>query len=269
MGTVKTSNTLPSIREIRTVIVTAAEEEIIPRFVDAVRAYKADGSIVTEADLRMQARIHEVCESSWPDYAFLGEEMTEAQHEDLLENTETGLWCVDPLDGTSNFACGIPFFSVSVALLVRGKPQLGVVYDPVRHECFSAVRGEGAWLNGQPLQVPQFSPPINKCIASIDFKRLDGEMRQKLCTPPYGSQRNFGSSALEWCWLAAGRFHLYLHGGQKLWDYSAGSLILQEAGGFACQLDGRDFFPEHFDVASVVASTNWSLFETWKDWLNS
>lgn len=267
MEPANTSPSIPTIQDLRGTIICAAEEEIIPRFAEAMRGYKADGSIVTAADVNMQRRIHEAFEVSWPEYAFLGEEMSEDEHERLLENTETGLWCVDPLDGTSNFASGIPFFSVSVALLVHGRPQLGVVYDPIRHESFSAVRGKGAWLNGEPLKVPQYSPPLERCIATVDFKRLDQTMRQRLCTPPYGSQRNFGSSALEWCWLAAGRFHVYLHGGQKLWDYAAGSLILQEAGGYASQLNGKDFFTEHHDVASVVASTDEELFTSWGQWL--
>ena len=89
------------------------------------------------------------------------------------------------------------------------------------------------------------------------------------CQPPYLSQRNFGSVVLEWCWLAAGRFHVYLHGGQKLWDYAAGSLILSETGGFALTLNGAPVCCADLQPSSVVAALDAKLFQEWKMWLDS
>ena len=102
----------------------------------------------------------------------------------------------------------------------------------------------GAWLNGARLGGAHATDhPLRRAIACIDFKRLDRALAARLVAePPFGSQRNFGSSCLEWCWLADGRFHIYPHGGQKLWDYAAASLVLSEAGGYAMTLDGEPVF---------------------------
>src|SRR3569623_284342 len=130
-------------------IVTAvAERELLPRFNATARAEKQDGSVVTEADLAAQAELKRALAARWPHYEFLGEEMDEAAQQRLLQGDCAGVWCVDPLDGTSNFAAGIPFFAVSVALLQRGVAVLGVVYDPVRRECFAAGRGD-IYLHGK------------------------------------------------------------------------------------------------------------------------
>ena len=97
----------------------------------------------------------------------------------------------------------------------------------------------------------------------IDFKRLGAGLRQRFVSPPYSSHRSFGSSALEWAWLAAGRGHVYLHGGQKLWDYAAGSLILAEAGGHSSTLQGEPGYTSAVASRSVVASLHKELFEAW------
>jgi len=86
--------------------------------------------------------------------------------------------------------------------------------------------------------------------------------------PPYGSQRNFGASSLDWCWLADGRFHIYLHGGQKLWDYAAGSLILAEAGGRSQTMEGEAVFAFELAPRSVVAARDPRLFTAWQAWVS-
>ncbi len=102
----------------------------------------------------------------------------------------------------------------------------------------------------------------------VDFKRLPAGLARRLISdPPYASQRNFGSSALEWAWVAAGRGHVYLHGGQKLWDFAAGSLILTEAGGFSCTLAGEPVFKSSLESRSVIAASGEALFRSWRDWL--
>jgi myo-inositol-1(or 4)-monophosphatase len=195
--------------------------------------------------------------------------MTGHEHERLAAGTHAGLWCLDPLDGTSNYAAGVPFFAVSLALLIDARVALGLVYDPVRDECFMAQQGGGAWLNDTPLQMPPAAArELRRSIAVVDFKRLRPELAARLASqPPYGSQRNFGSSSLEWCWLADRRFHAYLHGGQKLWDYAAGSLVLAEAGGTACTLEGQGVFTMGLASRSVVAAIHPSLFSEWCAWL--
>jgi myo-inositol-1(or 4)-monophosphatase len=256
------------IERLKALIVQAADEELLPRFNSGDHGRKPDGSVITEADIAMQARLRTALAGCWPDYALLGEEMDEAEQGRLLQAARGGLWCVDPLDGTSNFAAGIPFFAVSVALLLNGRPEAGVVYDPVRRECFWAVRGRGAYCNGDRLTAKPSDLTLDRTVALIDFKRLDTTLARRLAEqPPYSSQRSFGSVALDWCWIAAGRGHLYLHGKQRIWDYAAGSLILAEAGGHAVTLDGEAVFRADLIPRSAVAAADGGLFEAWREWL--
>ncbi len=263
--------TLPDLDTLTTLVRECAEQELLPRFAGCGLRFKTDGSIVTEADLAMQQRVSKALEAQWPHFQLLGEEMSESEQRALLSQAERGLWCLDPLDGTSNFAAGVPFFAVSLALLVEGQIVLGLVYDPVRGECFTARRGEGAWLNGERLARLDSIPALalKQCLAAVDFKRLPTQLARRLAEqPPYASQRSFGSVALDWCWVAAGRFHVYLHGKQKLWDYTAGSLVLHEAGGLATTLDGEDVYRTELTPRSAVAALSPALFAQWTKWLN-
>jgi myo-inositol-1(or 4)-monophosphatase len=262
--------TLPALERLQDIVRAAAREVLLPLFADVTRQFKHDGSIVTEADVAMQRRLKTDLQHHWPDIDFLGEEMTGREQERLTASSGKALWCADPLDGTSNYAAGIPFFAVSLALIADGRSELGLVYDPIRDECFMGRRNAGAWLNDIAFSGPKPSPDgMRRCIAAVDFKRLALPLAAQLgAHPPYGSQRNFGASSLEWCWVAFGRFHLYLHGAQKLWDYAAGSLILNEAGGRACTLDGEDVFRLGVATRSVVAAATPSLFTEWKEWID-
>ncbi len=253
---------------VRAIVIQAAKEELLPRFARVEKTRKRDGSVVTAADFAMQERIQGELRERWPQYPLLGEEMDRAEQQRLLADPQTPLWCLDPLDGTSNFTTGIPFFSVSLALLEAGKPVLGVVYDPTRDECFSAAKGKGAYLNGDPLITHDTGLNLKQCIAAVDFKRLRPELTDQFFSkPPYGSQRSLGSVALDWCWVSAGRFHVYLHGRQKLWDYAAGSLILDEAGGHSMALDGEPVLRAALESRSAVAALDERLFRDWIAWL--
>lgn len=261
---------LPDRQELQDIVAAAAERELLPRFsTDIARLRKADRSVVTEADLAMQQRIGEELARCWPQYGLLGEEMSSREQRRLLGTLDGGLWCLDPLDGTTNFVSGIPFFSVSLALLTAEGPLLGLVYDPVRRECFAAERGRGAWLDGRRLEPGDKGLTLAQCTAGVDFKRLPPALAVSLVQrAPFGSQRNLGSAALDWCWIAAGRLDLYLHGGQKLWDYAAGSLILQEAGGHALTLEGEAVYSPSIRPRSVVAARDGRLFREWTRWID-
>jgi myo-inositol-1(or 4)-monophosphatase len=258
---------LPDSAQLAEVVMPAAREELLPRFTRVGFEIKADNSIVTEADLALDRRLRESLRERWPDIAFLSEEMDRAEQDRLLE-AGGPLWCLDPLDGTSNFAASIPYFCVSLALLYEGRAVAGVIYDPVRDECFTADSGAGARFNGEPLRVEPVELELKRMVAIIDFKRLSKPLRKRLVEEmPFASQRNFGSSALDWAWLAAGRGHAYLHGGQKLWDFSVGSLLFTEAGGQACTLDGQPVFKPEIGPRSVVAARGENLFRKWRGWL--
>lgn len=251
------------VQEIRQI----AREEILPRFEHVGFALKQDGSVLTEADLATDRRIREFLYREWPDIAFLSEEMELAEQERLLRES-AALWCLDPLDGTSNFAAGIPLFAVSLALFQQGEVVLALTYDPIRDEMFTAQQGQGAWLNGKPLRCQSSGFALRNAVAIVDFKRLSPRLKQALMgAAPYGSQRNVGSCVLEWAWMAANRGHLYLHGGMKLWDLAAGTLILSEAGGYACTLQGESVFRAAMQPRSVVISPDKALFEAWFQYL--
>lgn len=255
------------LEQLVDIVTRAAREELLPRFARVKRGRKADGSVITEADLVMQQRIAAELRAHWPDAVFLGEEMAPAEQDALL-NMDRPLWCLDPLDGTGNFAAGIPFFSVSLALLEHGRSIAGIVYDPIRDECFSALCGKGAALNGTRLTAVPAGLSLQQAIGMIDFKRLPRELAVRLASAiPYASQRSFGSVALDWCWIAAGRCHIYLHGRQNLWDYAAGHLILQEAGGHATTLSGEAVFVNALQPRSAVAALDAELFGEWSRWL--
>jgi myo-inositol-1(or 4)-monophosphatase len=150
-----------------------------------------------------------------------------------------------------------------------GRVEAGIVYDPTQDGSFAAVRGHGATLNGEALQTPASGMVMAKTTACIDFKRLPAPLSARIAaTPRYSSQRWIGSVALDWCWVAAGRFHLYLHGRQSLWDYAAGSLILDEAGGHADTLDGQ---PAALNLKprSTVCATDPVLFKQWCHYLRA
>jgi len=257
------------VRQVCEIVIEAAERELLPRFQGTARREKQDGSVVTEADIAMQSRLKQGLAARWPQYAFLGEEMDEDEQSALLRGDAAGVWCVDPLDGTSNFAAGIPFFAVSLALLVGGEPVLGVVYDPLRRECFSARRGGGAYLNEQRLAVARPAITLKQAVAIVDFKRLSPALAQRLVTQaPYASQRSFGSVALDWCWIAAGRGDVYLHGKQNIWDLAAGSLVLAEAGGQGLTLAGEPVYRAELAPRSAVAALDGALFQEWLTWLD-
>ncbi len=259
------------IAKLRQLVIDTANEELIPRFQHTESNLKADGTLVTAADLAIQQRIGKVLAQLHPDIPLLGEEMSATEQQRVMNQSGSGFWCLDPLDGTANFVAGMPCFAISLAYLQQGETRLGIIYDPMRNECFHAQSGQGACLNERPLELKQDISKLAECVAMIDFKRLPSTLARHLAIhPPYRSQRSIGSVALDWCWLAAGRLQLYLHGGQRLWDYAAGRLIFAEAGGTFNLADGinqsagltHDLHPK---VAKAAA--NPPLFTAWAEWL--
>lgn len=244
-------------------------EEIMPRYLKVAHQLKSDGTLCTEADLATQAALIKKLQAIL-NVPVLGEEMTEEEQHAAWTEAEQGLWCIDPIDGTSNFVRGLPYFATSVALLREGKPVLGVVYDPSSKEIFAAEKNRGAFLNGAKLVSRTTVDTLEDALASVDLKRLKQNLLMRLATnPPYASQRNYGASALDWCYTAAGRYDLYLHGGQKLWDYAAGSLIYAESGGHACCIEHGEFASGNIWQRSVILARDQNMFEAWKNWVRA
>lgn len=257
------------LQQVCEAVRTVALEEVMPRYLKVAHRRKADGSLFTEADLAAQSALVSRLQAIEA-LPVVGEEMTqEHQAEQWLAGAD-GLWCVDPIDGTSNFVNGVPYFAVSVALMRQGRSVLGVVFDPVADEMFYAAKGKGAFLNGEALPIGTRVPRLAGSMANIDLKRIPARLGRALVErPPYASHRSFGASTLEWCYVAAGRIQVYLHGGQKLWDYAAGYLILEEAGGHIAGLEADDFWATGRWQRSVVAALDPGLFADWLAWIRA
>ncbi len=259
-----------NISKIEEIVKEVSKTSLMPFFSTAQVSSKADGSLVTEADLAVQSAMQKQLHKHFPDYDFFAEELSDVQKEKFFAARHPGFWCLDPLDGTTNFANGVPFFAISLALIINAETRLGIVYDPLLDECFTAIKGEGARLNGKPLLISNPAGNLEQCIAMIDYKRLDNELSMRLITDsPFHSQRSFGAAALEWCWLAAGRCQVYLHGKHMLWDYAAGLLIAQEAGCVASTLEKAPVFELAMTSKTIIAAVDNELFEQWGDFILS
>lgn len=256
-----------TLKAVVTAVKLVASEEIMPRYMKVAHQRKSDGSLCTDADTAAQAALTRKLQSIL-NVPVIGEEMGEAEQMASWVEGAQGVWCIDPIDGTSNFVRGLGYFAVSVALVREGRSTLGVVYDPVADEAFAAELGRGVFLNGEKLVSRNIATTLSGALANVDMKRLDSKLVAQLAAaPPYSSQRNFGASTLDWCYTAAGRYDAYLHGGQKLWDYAAGSLVLHEAGGQACCLDCDDFNRGKVWQRSVIAALDPVVFGEWKNWI--
>ena len=255
------------LEKVIAVVREVAQQVIMPRYLQVDRQIKSDGSFFTEADVAAQNALLYELQKIYP-AATMGEEMSKQEQEEQWIQGRAGLWSVDPIDGTSNFLNGLPYFAISVALMEQGKGVLGVIYNPVSDEMFYATKGGGAFLNGTALPIKKYVPTLASAMANVDLKRLDRKFAARVAAyPPFASQRNYGACALEWCYTAAGYFDLYLHGGQKPWDYAAGSLILEEAGGKMCGFDHDDYWAGSPWQRSVIAALDPGLFNQWRDWV--
>ena len=223
-------------------------QELMPRFRRVAAEKKHDGSVVTEADRAVEAALAKVLPSIF-DCPVLGEEMAPMQQTTIWRHAEW-LWCVDPLDGTANFAAGKRSFGISVALMHQRRSVFGMIYDPNQDELFYAAHGHGAFVVEKPAadkrEVPhrlKLHPAVSLSDAHLEigrFKRL-GRLQSALRThPPCRKLSQIGASVLQWCHLAAGRIDVFLHAGERPWDYAAGALILEESGGRIATLTHDD-----------------------------
>jgi myo-inositol-1(or 4)-monophosphatase len=199
--------------------------------------------LVTDADLAAQRLITDRIQQAFPSHGFLPEEENAA-----LPTAGEVIWVIDPIDGTTNYSRQLPVFCVSIAAAVPGEgPVLGVVYDPMRQECFSGVKGEGAWLNGRSLQVSEVSE-LSQAIIGLDWSHHK-QRRQSVLDSLHRfahqvhTVRAFGSAALALAWVAAGRLDAYLNYNLQPWDTAAAGLLIYEAGGQLGHIDGTTPVP--------------------------
>jgi myo-inositol-1(or 4)-monophosphatase len=191
--------------------------------------YKGEVDLVTEVDAEAEQVIRNELLGTFPTHGMLAEEGGE------LAGEADARWIVDPLDGTTNYAHGLSIFCVSIALERAGEVVLGVVHDPMGEETFIAERGRGATLNGDPINVSDTGELIRALIATgLPYDRAEMpealELFGRFATTTRGMRR-LGSTALDLCYVAAGRLEGYYERGIWPWDLAAGSVILEEAGG--------------------------------------
>ena len=189
-----------------------------------------DSDVVTAADKAAEKVLIDHIKASYPDHSILSEESGEETHGSGFR------WVIDPLDGTTNFSQGLPLFSVSIGIEHDGETVVGVVFAPYLNELFHAVRGEGAWLNGEPVKVSG-KTALDKSVVATGFpvdkdsnpdNNLDNVER---VMPRVRGLRRLGSAAIDLCYVAAGFLDGYWELNLHAWDASAGLLILEEAGG--------------------------------------
>ncbi|HEX2549845.1 MAG TPA: inositol monophosphatase family protein [Gammaproteobacteria bacterium] len=192
---------------------------------------KKPGDFVTDIDQLVEREIIHIIRKAHPNHGILGEESGE-----IAGNEFT--WIIDPIDGTRNFIHGFPQFAVSIAIRKKNKIEHGVIYDPIRQELFSATRGKGARLNDHRIRVSTRNKLEDTLLGTSAFPTQYENLLQVL--NPICDLRCAGAATLDLAYVACGRFDGYWESGLKLWDLAAGILLVKEAGGLVCDLDGSD-----------------------------
>jgi len=209
------------------------------RYEDATVTVKHKGllDLVTEVDIECEKLVTESIAEKYRGHGILAEEGT------ALKNSSDYIWVVDPLDGTTNFAHGFPMFCVSIALVKKGKPVIGVVYDALRDELFTAVTGGGAFLNGKRIKVSQVKGMDDALLATgfpYDLRTNSDNNLDHFNRVMVNCQavRRAGSAVIDLCYTACGRFDGYWEKSLFAWDMAAGALIVEEAGGIVTDMSG-------------------------------
>jgi myo-inositol-1(or 4)-monophosphatase len=225
--------------------------------------------LVTEVDVACERMFRALIAERFPDHQVVAEELggnepVRASH----------CWIFDPLDGTNNYAHGLPIFCSSLALEVNGEVVVGAVYDPSRKELFTATRGGGAFLNGSPLGVSNLDTLIDALLVT-GFSYGVHERRKSLVDlfeaflGEAQAVRRLGSAALDLCYVAAGRFEGFWEQHLKPWDTAAGALLVQEAGGRVTGLDGDPFDIRHGHLVASNGAVHEAMLAVIRDWRRS
>ncbi|MCL4124050.1 UNVERIFIED_CONTAM: hypothetical protein GTU68_065227 [Idotea baltica] len=211
---------------------------------------KGVGNLVTEADKKTERTIVELIKAEFSEHKVLAEE------EHSASVTAEHLWIIDPIDGTNNFAHGIPQFAVSVAYYYQGQAMVGVVLNPSSGELFSATRGGGAFLNGEQIKVSE-ATALNQVVIGTGFYYDRGKMMERtlqsirdLFARDIHGMRRLGAASLDLCFVAAGRFGAYFEYQLAPWDFAAARLIVEEAGGVVTQANGEVLPLDHTTIAA-------------------
>ena len=237
---------------VATAAARAAGHVILDRFHTSKEvSFKGRANVVTDVDMLAESAALDLLRDEYPDFSILSEESAP------LETCSPYTWVLDPLDGSRNYASGIPHVSVVVALAKDGEVVLGVTYDPIRDELFTAEREKGAYLNGSPISVSS-RKAIPECLLGFDMGYVDEKAvlamdMIKALWPEMQSIRIMGSSALGLAYAACGRVDIYFHHHLAPWDIASGLLLVSEAGGAVVDRHGE---PASLESVSVIASSS-------------
>ena len=206
--------------------------------------------LVTEVDIEIEVMFRALVAGRFPDHDVMGEE------QGLGSDGSRHRWVFDPLDGTTNYAHGVPIFCASLALEIDGEAVLGAVYDPNRRELFTAEAGVGAWLNGQPLATSKQATVLESMIVTgfpyhvqqepDELLRVFGQVIRRA-----RAVRRLGSAAIDLCWVAAGRMEGFWEASLKPWDTRAAALIVEAAGGRVTGTDGGKWRPDQGHILAT------------------
>lgn len=270
--------------ELTQALDTLSSQEVMPRFTRARVSTKADGSLLSDADLAVQNALPAILSALYP-APLLGEEMPAEIQRQLWQDCQRGktsLWIADPIDGTTNFANGMPWFAISVALVHKGTTVLGATIAPALQQNWYASLGGGSFCNGTRLSLGPEPRRLKDSVVGVDMTYLPAHLRQQIAnispagiaqkdaqTAPWRGWRSLGASTLEWCALASGQFNAYVHGGQMPWDAAAGRLLLAEAGGHSQSLQqilGQTVDDDSLSPVGYAAAAP-GIWPTWQQWL--
>ena len=222
--------------------------------------HKLSNDYVTEADQTSEQIIRDVLLTAFPEDGFFGEEAGES-------TGNGGRWIVDPIDGTTNFICDLPLYTISIAYEKDGELQLGCVYCPRLNEMYTALRGGGAFLNGKPIHVSE-KTVLRDAIVAMSFAHRDEEAGARMMKllphlrAMFSDMRRLGSAALDLCFVACGRFDGYMELKLYPYDFSAGMLIVEEAGGIVTGWPGD---PAGVRESGNVFAAGSALYQTMFD----
>ena len=222
----------------------AGAEQLVHFFDKEFKVSNKEGvnNLVTEADHASEKAIFEVIRQQFPDHYILSEEAGEMAQDSSYK------WIIDPIDGTVNFANGIPICCVSIGIEKDGQMILGAVYNPFMNEFFVAERGKGAYLNDKRIHVSEQSEVMKACLVTgfpytyLDMPNGPLQVFDRLIRKGIPVRR-LGSAAIDLCWVAAGRFDGFYEHKLQAWDSAAGFLMVEEAGGTITDFEGNYYSP--------------------------
>ncbi|HYF32459.1 MAG TPA: inositol monophosphatase family protein [Chitinophagaceae bacterium] len=221
-------------------------------------------NLVTEADHASEKAIIDTIRNEFPDHYIISEEVGEIKMDSDYR------WIIDPIDGTVNFANGIPICCVSIAIEHQGEIVMGAVYNPFMNEFFFAQKGQGSWLNDRQIEVSNKSEVIRACLVTgfpytyLDMPNGPLQIFERFIRKGIPVRR-LGSAAIDLCWVAAGRFDGFYEMNLQAWDSAAGFLIVEEAGGKVTDFKGNKFSP----YQTFVLATNGRIHDEMLQWINN